>query len=106
VPHDGEAKISGTRPVGGEFVFFMEGGEKMLSISLFEVFDTKVINGKDESCWAAIMMPEARGIFDGAIAMVGKMFAKLFICKYGSFLETIHSFAYLNVDVTFGIKMS
>ena len=57
VPREVDAGKFRACPIGGHFVGFLEGGEEMVGVSSFAVFDSKVIHNEDKDDGAPLMAP-------------------------------------------------
>ena len=52
------------------------------------------------------MAKEARGMFERNVSVLGKVVLKLFMCKDGGFLESIHPKSDFQIGITFTVKVS
>ena len=57
IPLDGDTRIEGACPVGGDGVQFLEGAEEMLGVFAADVFDSEVIYDEGESNIAGCVLP-------------------------------------------------
>ena len=105
IPVDLEPEVTGPRPVFCERVASGESSKKMISIGFGKELDAEIVDGKGESGWTVGMPPKTRSVRDGEVTEGREMSLELVVRENGGFLETVHTLADFDIDVTFGIEV-
>ncbi len=77
-----------------------KGIVEVLEMGLANVFNAKIINGKSKPHQTGVMLPETGNVGLFVVSVACEEFSEEFVCEDAGLWETIHSFAYLHIDVT------
>ena len=77
----------------------------MIGVGFRKEFDAEVINRESERGATIGVAPEAGSVRDREVTVRGKVRGELIIRKDGGFLETVHTLADFDVDVTLGVEV-
>ena len=72
----------------------------MLGVLFANVFDAEIVHYQRECNWSCFMFEESVGVFCWVIPMLSQVLNEAVIRQASCLWQAIHSFSYLNVDVT------
>lgn len=93
--HSGEFSA---RPVGGNFVGFLEGGQEVVGMSAVAVFDAEIINNEYKKNWAPLVAPQSWGGGALEVSVFVQPLREEVVGKFSRLFEAIDTFCNFEVD--------
>jgi hypothetical protein len=81
IPYELYSAVKVARPVFDECIFLTDAFYKVVGMLLAHIFDTEIVDNKQESDWPPFVLPESQSVGAFMITVGGKSFPQEFVGK-------------------------